>query len=192
LAFNDTQKIQVRVPSMSASTQSSPSDPHVLLRYDVKAGDAETVRRMIQAAGVFRRAEIEVAVELVQDRLGKGQLSEYQFILAERNGRMIGYACYGHIACTVGSYDLYWIAVDPPEQRNGVGRLLLAQVEKAVSRQFGRRIYVETSSRAEYHPARRLYEGRGYRRVATLPDFYAPADAKIIYVKELLTSPRST
>ena len=25
---------------------------------------------------------------------------------------MIGYVCYGPIACTVGSFDLYWIAVD--------------------------------------------------------------------------------
>ena len=36
---------------------------------------------------------------------------------------VVGYACYGPIACTVASYDLYWIAVDPQFQRHGIGQI---------------------------------------------------------------------
>lgn len=153
------------------------------LRYEPQADDLDSVRRIVTVTGVFRRAEVEVAVELVEERLAKGARCGYEFIFAERDGQTIGYACFGHIACTVGCYDLYWLAVTPDEQRCGVGRLLLAEVEKTLCRQSARRLYIETSGGSSYANSRDFYERCGYRRAATLSDFYAPGDAKIIYEK---------
>ena len=48
------------------------------------------------------------------ERLEKGAASGYEFVIAEDDSSMVGYACFGEIPCTVGSYDLYWIVVDPP------------------------------------------------------------------------------
>jgi hypothetical protein len=49
----------------------------------------------------------------------------------------------------------------------------------------GRRIYIETSSRAQYEPTRGFYLKCGYRQETILEDFYAPGDGKVIYVKAL-------
>ncbi len=101
---------------------------------------------------------------------------------------MVGYACYGPIACTIGSFDLYWIAVHPSQQCRGLGRLLMQAAEERIAAAGGRHIYVETSSREQYHPTRTFYEAHGYREVATLPDFYAPGDGKVVYQKVVSTA----
>jgi GNAT superfamily N-acetyltransferase len=154
-------------------------------RFETRAQDATHVRALVDSTGVFTAAEIAVAEELVLERLAKGESSGYYFVFAERDGRPIGYACYGPIACTIGSFDLYWIAVDRMCQGQGLGRLLLAEAERLVGEQSGRHIYIETSSRTQYAPTRSFYLHCEYREVAVFDDFYAPGDAKVVYLKKL-------
>jgi len=157
----------------------------IVLREQVVEEDAEAVRRIVQSTGFFSDAEVAVAVELVQERLSRGAASGYHFLLAEQDGRGVGYTCFGPIACTVGSFDLYWIAVHAAHRRRGLGRLLIARTESAVAASGGRRVYVETSSRPLYEPTRAFYLRCGYEPAAVLKDFYSPGDDKIIYVKAL-------
>jgi hypothetical protein len=49
-------------------------------------------------------------------------------------------------------------------------------------------LVVETSSRADYAPTRKFYEVRGYVASATVTDFYAPGDHRVIYAKHFLES----
>lgn len=156
----------------------------IILRYEIRPDDRVEVRRLAEAAGVFSHVEIETAVELVDDRLGRGESSDYRFVFADRDGRTLGYACYGPIPLTAQSYDLYWIVVDKEHQRRGIGRLLLEKSEELVRQSGGRRIYVETSGRAQYAPTRDFYLRLGYRLDALLKDFYAPGDDKAIFVKD--------
>ncbi len=109
------------------------SDP-LSLRYEIQAADPENIRAVTESTGVFSPGEIEIAVELAQERLAKGEASGYYFIFAEGEGQVRGYACYGPIALTVGSYDLYWIAVAKSAQGSGLGRTLLEESEQADSR----------------------------------------------------------
>jgi ribosomal protein S18 acetylase RimI-like enzyme len=160
----------------------------VSLRDQVHPSDIAGVRRITESTGFFSAAEIEVAVELVQARLSRGVLSGYYFVFADPDpppGESLGYSCFGPIACTVSSFDLYWIAVQDRFRGIGLGTLLLAEGEAAIRRMGGRRVYVETSSRSQYNPTRIFYSRGGYRQEALIPDFYAPGDAKIIYLKEL-------
>lgn len=155
-------------------------------RREVDAADGEAVRRIVDGTGFFYPDEVDMAVELVQARLETGEASGYLFLFGEDDaGRVAGYTCYGPIACTRGSYDLYWIAVDKTLQQQGIGRRLLAETEQAVRARGGRRIYIETSGRELYQPTQRFYERCGYVAEAHLADFYAPGDGKIIYVKAL-------
>lgn len=155
------------------------------LRETIRAGDETVVRQIVASTAFFTAAEIEVAVELVLERLRRGAQSGYCFLFAELNGKPVGYTCYGPIACTVGSFDVYWIVVHREFQNQGLGRVLLRGSEDRIARAGGRRIYVETSSRDQYGPTRRFYEHFGYRQEAVLPDFYAPGDGKVIYCKSL-------
>ncbi len=121
-----------------------------------------------------------MAVELVDTRLEKADASGYDFLFAERDGVVIGYACFGLIACTLGSYDLYWIAVDPAMQGCGIGRQLLTEVEQRIARADGRHLYIETSGRSQYAPTRIFYQRCGFELAAVLPDFYNCNDDKVI------------
>lgn len=154
-------------------------------RHDVLPADREVIGRIVAATGFFRDDEIAVAVELIDERLARGEASGYFFVFAEVDGVTAGYACYGPIACTIGSYDLYWIAVDPAFQRHGLGRALVAEVERHAGAAGGRRMYIETSGKPQYLPTRSFYERCGYRIEAELGEFYGPDDDKIIFGKPL-------
>ena len=161
---------------------------HITLRDRIHPDDPAAVRRITESSGFFSAAEVEVAVDLVQTRLLQGVRSGYYFLFADAEvpiGETVGYSCFGPIPCTQVSFDLYWIAVRDSFRRIGLGRLLLAESEAAVRHMGGRRIYVETSSRAQYQPTRIFYNRMEYLEQALIPDFYAPGDGKIIYVKEL-------
>jgi GNAT superfamily N-acetyltransferase len=154
-------------------------------RYDVRPEDRESVRRLVESTGVFSPAEVDVAVELVDDRLERGQESDYFFVLAEHEGRTVGYTCYGKIPATAASFDLYWIAVDKALHGLRIGRVLLDRSEELIRQAGGRKVYAETSNRHHYAPTRGFYLRCGYRQAALLEDFYAPGDDKVIYVKDL-------
>jgi D-alanine-D-alanine ligase len=162
---------------------SQPTNPPWTLRYDAVEDDRVQVHRIVEATGFFSPAEVDVAVELVDERLRRGDASGYYFVFAERDGTAAGYACYGPIAGTTASFDLFWIAVHPRWQGAGLGRLLLAESERLIARAGGRRVYIETSQRAQYVPTRSFYERGGYSLEAILKDFYAPGDDKAIFVK---------
>jgi ribosomal protein S18 acetylase RimI-like enzyme len=154
-------------------------------RTNVTEQDLENVRRITESTGFFYKEEIETAVDLVQDRLTKGLRSGYYFLFAEQDGRTVGYTSFGPIACTRESYDLYWICVDGAYRGRGLGTQLLEQSEDAIHELGGTRVYIETSARPLYAPTRAFYLARGYTQVAELEDYYAPGDAKVIYLRVL-------
>ncbi|MGE5841276.1 MAG: GNAT family N-acetyltransferase [Deltaproteobacteria bacterium] len=164
---------------------SVPRKDHITWREEPRPSDRKRVREIVDSSGFFSNAEIEVAVELVQERLNKGIESGYHFLFAEKDRQVAGYSCFGPIPCTVESYDIYWIAVQDRLRGSGLGAEILKRVEERIRETRGKRIYVETSSREQYEPTRSFYSRRGYRKEATLKDFYSPGDDKVIYLREL-------
>ncbi len=121
--------------------------------------------------------------------LRQGEASGYVFLVYKKGDRSLGYACFGPHPLTEGIFDLYWIAVDPEAQGQGIGHALLARAEDEVRARGGRMLLVETSGTSAYAPARRLYESCGYRYEAVIHDFYAPGDDLIVFGK-LLGDPK--
>jgi ribosomal protein S18 acetylase RimI-like enzyme len=158
-------------------------EQEILFRTEPRVEDAGRVFKLAEATGFFNQEETQIARELVEERLGRGEASGYFFVFAEIEGCLAGYSCYGPIPATRSSFDLYWIVVHPDFQRRGLGRKILLQTEKLISSAGGRRIYVDTSTRPQYAPTRAFYQGCGYRLEAELEDFYAPGDGKAIYCK---------
>jgi len=158
---------------------------HLELRSDIRPDDLENVRRLTVSTGVFSSVEVQVAVELVEERLKRGPASDYYFVFAELDGRTVGYTCYGPIPLTTGSFDLYWIVVDKAMHGRKIGRLLLERTEELIRQAGGRQVYIETSNRPQYAPTRGFYLRCGYRQAALLENFYAAGDDKMIYAREL-------
>ncbi|HZJ12850.1 MAG TPA: GNAT family N-acetyltransferase [Methyloceanibacter sp.] len=154
-------------------------------RSAVMAHDVGRVRSLVTSTGFFSAAEVDIAGELVAERLTKGIRSGYHFVLAERGPALVAYTCYGPIDGTDGSFDLYWIAVSPEEQSKGLGAQVYARAEAAMRRAGAKRIYADTSSSDRYTPTRGFYQHRGFAEQARLPDFYGLGDSKVIYVKTL-------
>jgi len=162
-------------------------DQGVTLRRDVRIADAEAVRRLVTATNFFHAAEIEIAVELVEETLANPQTGDYHFLFADDGGvGVVGYSCFGPIPLTLGSWDLYWIAVDPACQGTGLGRRLLRESEDLARTAGAEQFFVDTSGRPQYAPTRGFYERCGYHAVAVLDDFYAPGDAKAVYCRRLV------
>jgi GNAT superfamily N-acetyltransferase len=157
----------------------------ITFRNDLIQSDLPAIRAMVESTGVFNSVELDCAVELAEDRLQKGTKSEYNFLFAEMDGRVVGYACYGPIALTEGSYDLYWIAVDKAMQGHGLGRKIMDKVVEIIRGEGGRNMYIETSSKPHYLATRTFYERCGCYLVATLDDFYSPGDNQEIYCKKV-------
>ena len=157
----------------------------IAFRDRVAPGDPEAIARLVAGTGFFSDAEVEVAASLARERIEQGAACGYAFVFAESERELLGYACHGPIPGTAASHDLYWIAVAAGTQGRGVGKALLAEVERSVAAAGGRRVYVETASREQYRATRAFYEHNGYRQEALLVDFYAPGDGKVIYVKVL-------
>jgi ribosomal protein S18 acetylase RimI-like enzyme len=137
----------------------------------------------VASSEFFSAEEVGVAVELVEERLARGEASGYHFLFAEYDGVPVGYTCFGPIPCTAGSFDLYWIAVHNDLRGSGIGRGLLSESLRIMDWLGGVRVYVETSSRPQYGPTRTFYERSGFKKEAVLEDFYGRGDHKVIYTK---------
>jgi GNAT superfamily N-acetyltransferase len=157
----------------------------IRFRSDPLPSDLEKVREIVSSSGFFSSMEIDLALELLSERIAKGESSGYYFLFGEIQGGVVGYACFGPIPCTLTSFDLYWIAVRPELRGGGGGKILLGKVEEEIRRMGGTRIYVETSSRELYTPTRAFYKSCGYGQEAAMRDFYAPGDDKVVFLKVL-------
>lgn len=157
----------------------------IIFRNEPCKEDCKKIASLLTATGFFHNYEIDVAIELVNERLAKGPDSGYHFVLVEIQGRLAGYSCYGATPCTVSSYDIYWIAVHPDFQNMKIGKRLYDETEQLIQKAQGSRIYVDTSQSEKYLPTRKFYEHVGFQKAALLEDFFAPGDGKIIYCKVL-------
>ena len=155
------------------------------IRRSLEAADRAPLEEVIRATEFFNPEEIDVALELVDDRLANGEASHYRFLVGEVDGQVAGYACWGPIAGTLASVDLYWIVVHPAFQGKKAGSTLLKAAEEQIQSEGRSRVYVETSTRPQYLPTRAFYAVCGYTLAAELPDFYAPGDGKAVFVKVL-------
>jgi ribosomal protein S18 acetylase RimI-like enzyme len=142
--------------------------------------DRGRIEEITRAVGVFREDEISVALE-VFDGAAAGS-PDYMALGAELDGGLCGWICWGPTPCTVGTFDLYWMAVDPAFQGSGVGTALLEAMERRLAG-AARLIVVETAGRDDYRATRAFYQARGYHQGRSIPDFYAPGDDQVVYVK---------
>lgn len=147
--------------------------------------DQPAVIDIVKATRFFRPVEIGIACEVFDEAaMGKPDCT-YQSYIAESDSQIAGWVCFGATPCTLGTFDVYWIAVDPARQRLHIGSKLLDFAEANIRQQKGRLIVIETSGSEKYLPTRNFYERNGYTLTATVKEFYAPGDDKWIFTKLL-------
>lgn len=125
------------------------------------------------------------ALELIDLALERPAQRDYRFLVAEANGKLAGYLCYGPTPMTEGAFDLYWVAAAAELRGTGVGRALLERMETDLRSLSARLVRVEMSSVEADAATQRFYERNGYHEAARIPDFYREGDALVILTRRL-------
>lgn len=146
--------------------------------------DRTPLAELLNRIETFTPEEVSCALELIDGALTPNN-PDYQARCAARDGKLVGYVCYGPTPMTVGTFDLYWIASDPLVRGQGVGAALVSAMEGDIRRRQGRLIRVETSAMEAYGPTRGFYAAMQYKEEARFRDFYKPGDDLIILAKRL-------
>lgn len=154
-------------------------------RTEPRDADREAVRRVVTETGVFSGVEVGWAVEIIETALTRGQAAGYHFLFADGPDGLDGYTCFGPIDGTDNRFDLYWIAVSPRAQGKGIGKRLLSETVAAARAHDATHMFIDTSTRADYGAARKLYEALGFTLMGTLVDFYSDGDSKAFFGRKL-------
>ncbi len=134
----------------------------------------------------FTSAEIDVAMELIDSVLKDPAQKDYQIdCMVDDQDRVVGYICHGPTPIAQGTFDLYWIAVDPDFQEHGVGSKLLGFLEEGVKARGGRMILADTSTIPQYDKTKKFYVKNGFQEVAKIPDYYHPGNDRITFCRRL-------
>ena len=148
--------------------------------------DRERLHSILIHTKVFTSQEIAVAMELIDIVLQRPDQKDYQIdCVVDAQDQPIGYICYGPAPMTQGTFDLYWIVVDPKCQGQGMGSKLLDLLEEAVREKRGRMILIDTSSIPSYEKAQKFYLRKGFQEVARVSDYYHPGNDRITFCKKL-------
>jgi GNAT superfamily N-acetyltransferase len=155
------------------------STGRIRFRHVLDAADPARIRALVAATKVFSAEEVRTAAGLAETTLDGTET--YRWLLAERDGELVGYTCFDRVPFSKVSFDLYWIAVLPPLWGTGLGRELMDRTAKFIKGKRGLSIFAETSSRDSYAKARDFYEKAGFKKVAHFEDFCDVGDARITY-----------
>ena len=159
---------------------------NITFRTAVVKSDINRVHEIIESTKFFYDHEVEIAAELVSDRLREGESSGYYFVFAEVDGITAAYSCFGPITMSKTCYDLYWIATHNDFRGKGIGRKLIEETCNQ-ARSMGCKILIaETSGLPHYEPTRAFYINNNFMLEAVLKDFYTEGDDKLFYTKRLV------
>jgi len=166
----------------------------------LKSEDRPGVIELVQATNNFNEAEVAIAQELIDICVEQpDQKDYYAFVVDAPNdsqgnnlpgntltdNRIAGFLLLGPTPATIGTYDMYWIAVHPTFYGQGIAQALDQFAVDFVASRNGYWLIAETSSQPSYERTRAFYTKQGYQVVARIPDYYKPNDDLVIYGKRL-------
>ena len=125
---------------------------------NLTAADRGRIEEISRAVGLFREDEIAVALEVFDGAVAGSP--DYLALGAEHDGRLAGWICWGPTPCTLGTYDLYGMAVDPALHGAGIGSALVRAMERRLAG-TARLIVVGKAGRAVFAHTPGLEESRG-------------------------------
>ena len=143
--------------------------------------DRTPLAELLSHIETFTPDEVACALELIDAALTPNN-PDYQVRCAIRDGKVVGYVCYGP-AAEPEAFDLYWIVIATELQGRGHGYRLLSHVEAKAREAGARRLLIETSEANAR--ARSFYVANGYAQVLQLKDFGRIRAGRVVFSRDL-------
>ena len=127
-------------------------------------------------------------MELIDVYINDENQKDYEIFIdinEEDKSLINGYVCIGPRPLTEGTYDLYWIAVNPSIQSKGIGSKLIKHIEEHIKEKNGRLVLIETSGKPSYEKERKFYEKNLYTKLVEIKDFYKINDSLDRYTENI-------
>jgi ribosomal protein S18 acetylase RimI-like enzyme len=148
--------------------------------------DRTSLHSILIDSRAFTAEEIDIAIELIDTVLKDESQKDYEIdCMVDDEDQPVGYICYGPTPMTQGTFDLYWIVVDPNFQGKGIGSKLLDFLDEVVRKKGGRMILADTSTIPPYEKTKNFYLQNGFQDVARIPDYYYPGNDRITFCKRI-------
>ena len=148
--------------------------------------DKTSLISILMDSRAFTLEEIDVAMELIDTTLKDQHQKDYTIhCMVDDQDQPAGYICYGPTPMTQGTFDLYWIVVDPHFQGKEIGSKLLGFLEDIVRGQGGRMILADASTVPQYEKTQKFYLRNGFQEVARVADYYYPGNDRITFCKRI-------
>ncbi|MDJ0532672.1 MAG: GNAT family N-acetyltransferase [Xenococcaceae cyanobacterium MO_207.B15] len=150
--------------------------------------DNKAIMAIAEAIGLFSPQELEelggMLTEYFDGNLGSapqsGSLRDHFWIVYD-DGEPVGVAYYAPERYAYGTWNLYFIAVHPDRQGEGLGGQLLHYVEQTLATRGERLLLIETSGLPNFERTRAFYRKHGYEEEARIREFYKAGDDKVTY-----------
>lgn len=144
--------------------------------------DQQALMAIAKAINLFTPPELEALGEMLA---GYFEGDSDSFWITYDDGEPRGVAYCAPEVYADGVWNLYFIAVHPDYQGQGIGGKMLRYVEKMLAERGDRLLLVETSGLPDFEKTREFYRKNGYEEEARIRDYYKEGDDKIIFRKAL-------
>jgi ribosomal protein S18 acetylase RimI-like enzyme len=150
----------------------------------VRPTDIPKLRRMLLEGNVFNKGDRKDILKSVKYYLHEPDGDELLTYVFESGGKVAGFASFGK---DLGdkTYEIYAVSVSPRHQNKGIASTLIRFAESYLKKRDCRVIFIHTSSTKPYLPARMLYLKNGYKKIATVRDYFEDGDHMIVLQKRL-------
>jgi len=152
----------------------------------ITPNDYEAVYVLLEKSGFFFESEINICLQMMEETIEyDNEKSDYHWLIVEGDNNVVGFACFGKNIMTKDSWEIFWVAVEKRHKDKGIGSLILKEVERIAMGSRANRIWIQTSGKTKFNPTTLFFESKEYEKIASLPDFYAEGDPKVIFNKIL-------
>ena len=142
--------------------------------------DYEGIVEVALRSGLFDADQLDVLTAMIREP------SEQDVWFADlTDDRPTGVAYLAPEKFTEGTWNLYFIAVHPDNQRRGRGKAILEFICDWLIREEQRMLIIETAGIPDFQYVRDFYAANGFENEGRIRDFYAEGVDKVIFRKLL-------